>query len=141
GPITVTVFGQTVTGPVFTVTASPTSTNFASRTFKFIDASTANGGTDLKFASNDDGIRPVELPFDFVLFRDIYPAGSQISVGINGYLSLEPVSLDEFQNTGLPAKTVNRTGSAAGTVGNVPPSLIAPFWDDLALHPNSSITT
>ena len=141
GPITVTVFGQTATGPEFTVTASATSTNFAAQTFKFIDASTANGGTALNFISNDDGIKTVDLPFDFVLFRDIYLAGSRISVGINGYLSLEPVSLDEFQNTGLPARTVNRTGSAAGTIGNVPPSLIAPFWDDLVMHSDSALTS
>jgi hypothetical protein len=60
---------------------------------------------------------------------------------VNGYLSLETLSVDEFQNTSLPSKTVTRTGAAAGSFGTVPPSLIAPFWEDLVLHPNSAITT
>src|SRR5262249_50438716 len=51
GPITVTIFGQIVSGPVFTATASAISTNFAPHTFKFIDATTANGGRALTFSS------------------------------------------------------------------------------------------
>ena len=141
GPITVSVFGQTAPGPVFTISASATSADFAPQTFKFIDASTGNGGTALSFSSNDDAIALVDLPFDFVLFRDIYLASSRISIAINGYLSLESLSIDEFQNAALPSKTVPRSGSAAGTVGNVPPSLIAPFWDDLIMYSNSAITT
>src|SRR5438105_4147424 len=76
GPITVSLFGQTATGPTFTVTAAPTSTNFAERNFNFIDASSGNGGTVLSFSNNDDSIALVKLPFDFILFRDIYIADS-----------------------------------------------------------------
>jgi hypothetical protein len=138
GPITVTLFGQTANGPVFTVTASAPSSNSAGPTFQFVDASSGNGGTALTFGNNDDAIASVNLPFNFILFRDIYLADSSISVAINGYLSLEPLSVDEFENASLPSKTVSRPG---GSVGTVPPSLIAPFWDDLIMHPDSAITT
>lgn len=141
GPVTVAIFGQIAAGPVFTVGASQTSVNFAAPTFNFIDTGTANGGTALTFSKNDDAIALVDLPFDFILFKDIYPAGSPISVAVNGYLSLEGLSVDEFQNAPLPSKTVTRGGSAAGTFGTVPPSLIAPFWDDLIMHSNSAVTT
>ncbi len=141
GPITVSVFGQTARGPVFGVTALARTTNFASQTFQFIDASVANGGTPLGFNSNDDAIAPFNLPFDFILFRDIYLTGSRISIGVNGYLSLDSLSTDEFQNAPLPSKTVSRIGIATGTIGNVPPSQIAPFWDDLFMHSDSAITT
>ena len=141
GPLSVAVFGQVAAGPVFTVGASPISSNFAGPTFNFTDASAQNGGTALTFSSNDDAIAVVNLPFDFVLFKDIYPAGSRISVAVNGYLSLETLSIDEFQNASLPSKTVTRTGAAAGSFGTVPPSLIAPFWEDLVMHSNSAITT
>ena len=138
GPITVSLFGQTATGPTFTVTAAPTSTNFAERNFNFIDASSGNGGTVLSFSNNDDSIALVKLPFDFILFRDIYIADSQISISTDGFLSLEPLSVSEWQNAPLPSRTVIRP---SGSVGTVPPSLIASFWDDLVMPPQATITT
>jgi hypothetical protein len=138
GPITVSVFGRTATGPVFTVTAAPASTNFAGTSFNFVDASSGNGGTALTFNNNDDAVASVSIPFNFVLFRDVYLADSRISVATNGFLSLEPLSIAEFQNATLPSQTVTRAG---GTVGSVPPSLIAPFWDDLVMKPESAVTT
>ena len=141
GPITVSVFGQTARGPSFTVNALPYSANFAAQNFEFVDASIANGGTAIGFNNNDDAIAFVNLPFDFILFRDIYLTGSRISIAINGYLSLDSLPVDEFQNGPLPSKTVSRTGIATGTIGNVPPSQIAPFWDDLIMHSDSVVTT
>ena len=138
GPVTVSLFGQTATGPVFTVTTAPTSTNFAERTFNFIDASSSNGGTLLSFSNNDDAVALVKLPFDFILFQDIYIADSQISISTDGWLSLEPFSISEWQNAPLPSRTVVRS---SGSVGTVPPSLIAPFWDDLIMPPQATITT
>ena len=138
GPITVSVFVQTATGPAFTVTAAPTSTNLAGRSFNFIDASSSTGGTVLTFSNNDDAIALVRLPFDFILFRDIYVADSQISISTDGFLSLEPLSISEWQNAPLPSTTVLRPSGSAGTV---PPSLIAPFWDDLIMPPQAAITT
>src|SRR5207249_1743255 len=108
GPITVSVFAQTATGPAFTVTAAPTSTNLAGRSFNFI------------------------------LFRDIYVADSQISISTDGFLSLEPLSISEWQNAPLPSTTVLRPSGSAGTVA---PSLIGPFWDDLIMPPQAAITT
>src|SRR5205823_568655 len=116
----------------------PPNTNFALRTFNFIDESSSGGGTALTFNNGDDAIAHVNLPFNFILFRDIYLADSPIAIAVNGYLSLEPLSLDEFQNAALPSKTVTRP---SGSVGTVPPSLIAPFWDDLIMHADSAITT
>ncbi|HYR43959.1 MAG TPA: IPT/TIG domain-containing protein, partial [Terriglobia bacterium] len=138
GPITVSVFGQTATGPAFTVSSRPPNANFAQPTFNFIDASSGSGGTALTFNNNDDAFARVSLPFNLILFRDIYLADSPIAIGVNGYLSLEPLSLDEFENAPLPSKTVTRP---SGSVGTVPPSLIAPFWDDLILRADSAITT
>ncbi len=138
GPMTVSLFGVTITGPVFTVTAAPTSSNFAGSSFNFVDASSGSGGTVLTFNNNDDAVASVSLPFNFVLFRDIYLADSRISITTNGFLSLEPLSIAEFQNASLPAQTVTRPG---GTVGSVPPSLIAPFWDDLIMRSDGAVTT
>src|SRR4029077_2646438 len=72
GPITVTVFGQSSTGPSFTVSPVPTSTNSALGAFNFIDAGVANGGTNLGFSNIDDSVVLAPLPFTFSLFRDIY---------------------------------------------------------------------
>jgi hypothetical protein len=136
GPISITVFGQTVTGPNFTVTSSASSTNFARGAYNFVDASVASGGANLSFSNTDDAVVFVELPFSLSLFRDIYLAGSKISIATNGYLSLETLANAEFQNASLPAQTVTRS---TGSTGTVPPSLIAPFWDDLVLHTTSKV--
>jgi hypothetical protein len=125
GPITVTVFGRSVTGPTFVVTPAAMSTNQASGGFNFIDASVAAGGTQLSFSNADDGTGGVSLPFNFSLFRDIYLSGAQVSVATNGFLSLESLASAEFQNGPLPGQTVTRP---SGTTGTIPPSLIAPFW-------------
>jgi hypothetical protein len=132
------VFGKSTTGPVFTVTAAPTSTNVATGTFKFIDASVAAGGSTLGFSSNDDAVSPATLPFTFSLFRDIYLAGSPISITTNGFLSLETLAVAEFQNGALPGQTVARS---TGSTGTIPPSLVAPFWDDLVMKSGSAVTT
>lgn len=138
GPISITVFGQTISGPEFTVTAAPVSTNLAGSVYNFIDASASSGGSTLSFNSSDDAVAFVTLPFNFSLFRDIYLAGSRISIATNGWLSLEAVPTPEFQNASLPAQTVTRPGGSAGLV---PASLIAAFWDDLILKSNSAVTT
>jgi len=138
GLVSVTIFDKTIDGPVFTVTPAAGSTNVATARFNFIDASVAGGGTSLTFNSNDDAVVLTSLPFDFSLFRDIYLAGSSISVTTNGFLSLENISASEFQNAALPGQTVTRP---SGSTSSIPPSLIAPFWDDLLMNFDSTITT
>jgi hypothetical protein len=138
GPITVSVFGRQVTGPVFTVTPAAVSRNLAMAAFNFIDASAASGGTSLNFNSNDDAVVSYPLPFNFSLFGDTYLAGSPVSITTNGFLSLEALSVAEFQNGALPGQRVVRPGGASGVV---PPSLIAPFWDDLVTKGGSAVTT
>src|SRR5262249_32112937 len=130
GPITVSVFGKLVTGPVFDVTSAATSTNLATTAFNFIDASVTGGGTTLTFTNDDDAVAMTTLPFNFSLFRDIYLEGSQISITTNGFMSLESLSVAEFQNGALPGQTV---AHPTGGTGAIPPSLIAPFWDDLLM--------
>src|SRR5207237_7980878 len=71
GPIAVSVFGQTATGPAFTVSSLPPNANFAQRTFNFFDASSDSGGMALTFNNNDDAIARGNLPSNFLLFRDI----------------------------------------------------------------------
>jgi hypothetical protein len=131
GPITIVVFGQTLTGPDFTVKTAPPSSNLVRAVYSFVDASPASGGANLNFSNSDDAIALAVLPFDFSLFRETYLSGSRIAVTTNGWLSLEPVVSPEFQNSSLPASTVSRPG---GSTGTVPPALIAPFWDDLIMQ-------
>jgi hypothetical protein len=138
GPVSVSVFGKTVNGPVFTVTAAAATTNLAVATFNFIDASVGSGGTVLTFTNDDDAVASATLPFNFSLFRDIYLAGSPISITTNGFVSLENLSAAEFENGPLPGQTVPRPSGGNGTI---PPSLIAPFWDDLVMKNDSAVTT
>jgi hypothetical protein len=126
GSVTVNVAGQSVTGPVFTVTAAPVSTNLALTTGKFIDATA--GGTTLTFVNNDDADTITTLPFAFTLFDKTYPAGATVAVSINGWLSLDGFTQPQFQNGTLPGS-------------KLPPALIAPFFADLFLPGGASITT
>ena len=54
GPVTVTVFGQQATGPVFTVTGPKPSTNRAETQFQYVDTSSSSGGTRVDFLSSND---------------------------------------------------------------------------------------
>jgi hypothetical protein len=138
GPITVSIFGKSVTGPVFTATAPSPSTNLATPAFNFIDASVAAGGANLVFTSDDDAVASAVLPFNFNLFRDIYLAGSAVSISTNGFLSFESVPAGQtFQNGPLPGQSVSQP---MGGTGVIPPSLIAPFWDDLVMKSGSTIS-
>jgi len=141
GAVSVTVFDQSVTGPVFTVTAPPVTTNHPDLQFQFVDAS--SGGTKLSFpGDSDDSAAQVALPFDFTLFSSTFVKGTSISVATNGWLSLNssvPIPA-EWQNGSLPGTTVPREGLASGTTGSLPSNLIAPFFDDLILqNPGSGV--
>src|SRR5262249_12307762 len=138
GPMTVSVLGKSVTGPVFTVTAPSVSTTVPIPVFKFVDASVDTGGTNLTFNNNDDAVAVATLPFKFSLFRDIYLAGSPVSITTNGFLSLETISTAEFQNGPLPGQSVARP---SGSTGVTPPALLAPFWDDLVMKTGGAVTT
>jgi hypothetical protein len=144
GPVTVSVFGVAAAGNFnFTVTEAAPSSNRAGDTYDFIDASAASGGTEVLFQgpqSNDDGLATVTLPFTFSLFNDIYLAGSEVTVSTNGWLSLETVNDPlTFQNGPLPGTSAVDSG---GTTRTIPPSLIAPFFDDLVMVPGlSSVST
>ena len=142
GPITVSVFGIRANGGAdFTVTAASSSTNRAANAFSFVDAAGVAGNLAfLGSNGNDDGVASVPLPFTFSLFNDIYLAGSNISVSTNGWLSLESGGdALAYQNGPLPGVSVV---DASGTARSIPPSLIAPFFDDLALIPGvSSVST
>jgi hypothetical protein len=146
GAISVSSFGRTAAGPVFTVTEPVGSTNLASTSYAFTDASAGAGGTALTFSSNDDGRATLTLPFTFSLFRDIYPAGSQITVATNGFISLQEGAASEFQNGQLPASAALQPSAAgcfsiSGQTRTMPRSLIGPFFDDLTLIPGVSSVT
>lgn len=147
GSLSVSSYGQSVTGPVFVVTAPAVSSNLGPATYVFTDASASAGGTSLSFSSNDDGTASVTLPFTFSLFRDIYLAGSQITVATNGFISLEFGTGPEFQNGLLPGHTAQKVAAVgcftiAGETRVMPRSLIAPFFDDLVVIPGvSSVST
>ena len=97
---------------------------------EFIDASTSGGGRNLSFPNADDAVFFTDLPFTFSLFRDTFIAGARISIGTNGWISLDAASLPEFQNAALPARNVERP---SGSEGVIPAAMIAPFFDDLIL--------
>ena len=140
GPVTVTVFGQQVAGPVFTVTSPKPSTNRAETQFQYLDVSSASGGTRVDFLnSNDDDSTQLSLPFDFTLFTSTFLAGTKLNVTTNGWMAFgESIAQPEFQNGSLPGTSVPRQGSASGTTGTLSPSLIAPFFDDLILQRQDS---
>jgi hypothetical protein len=140
GPVIVTIFGQQVAGPVFTVTTPKPSTNRAETQFQYVDTSFSSGGTRVDFlASNDDDTAQLTLPFDFTLFTSTFLAGSKLNVTINGWMALGESSVQpEFQNGSLPGTAVPRQGSASGTSGTLSPNLIAPFFDDLILQRQDS---
>ena len=135
GPVVVRVVGQSASAPSFTVTNAVPSTNTAPAVYNFKDASFAAGGTPLAFGDTDDGVAFISLPFTFSIFSDIYTAGERLSVSANGWISLEGASDRAYQNASLPAATVPQTSGGTGTV---PPSLIAPYWDDLILKAGTS---
>lgn len=137
GPVSVTVFGVTASGPEFSVVPPEASANRPPADFRFVDADPSAGGVPLRFANLDDGLASVDLPFGFVLFRDAYAAGSRLSVATNGWLSLETASSPEYHNPSLPALEVSRPN---GSSGAAPASLLAPFFDDLVLKPSSTVT-
>jgi len=86
--VTVTVFGQQATGPVFTVTAPKPSTNRAEAQFQYIDTSSGSGGTRVDFLNNnDDDAAQLSLPFDFTLFTSTFLAGSKLNVTTNGWMA------------------------------------------------------
>ena len=140
GPVTVTVFGQQATGPVFTVTSPKPSANRAEPQFQYVDTSSGSGGTPVDFLSdNDDAAAQLTLPFDFTLFTSTFLAGSKLNVTTNGWMALGASSVQpEFQNGALPGTSVPRQGSASGTTGTLSPNLIAPFFDDLILQRQDS---
>src|SRR5262249_37213029 len=80
GPITISVFGKSSSGPIFDVAQASFSTNLAAGAFNFIDATAVSGGTAYTFTDQDDGLATVALPFNFSLFRDVYLAGSPITL-------------------------------------------------------------
>jgi hypothetical protein len=147
GPLAVFSHGRSVTGPVFGITAPNASTNLASTSFAFTDASAAAGGTNLTFPSNDDGSASVTLPFTFSLFRDIYPAGSQITVTTNGFISLQSAAGALFQNGQVPGASAQQPAATgcftiSADTRAMPRSMIAPFFDDLVMIPGvSSVST
>ncbi len=139
GPVTVTAFGETGTGPTFTVTAPVSSLNLPpSADPPFIDASPSGGGTALNFGNADDASAIVQLPFPFSFFSKTYAAGTSIAVSTNGWISLDAFSRPEYQNGQLPGVTVQRPD---GSTGSIPPALIAPFFSNLFIQEAGSINT
>src|SRR5262249_15727566 len=140
GPVTVTVFGQQVTGPVFTVTGPKSSNNRAVTQFQYVDASSSAGGIPVDFlSSNDDDTAQLTLPFDFSLFSSTFLAGSKLSVTTNGWMAFgEAKATPEYQNGSLPGTSLPRHPGQAGTVGILSPTLVAPFFDDLILERQDS---
>jgi len=113
----------------FRIIGPPVSANHAVHQFSYVDASPTAGGTALSFSNPNEGKVIVPLPFDFVLFRDAFPAGSLLAITTNGYATFD--SEAPVRNTTPFFDNVN-----------APASVLAPFLADLELLPGlSSIST
>lgn len=77
------------------------------------------GAASLAFADANDGTAPAALPFAFTYNGSVYPAGTIVTVCVNGWATLATplilsVSMDNFQLYGGQT------------------DLMAPWWDDLS---------
>jgi hypothetical protein len=78
-----------------------------------------SGASSLAFANANDGTAPIGLPFAFAFDGHAYPAGTILTVCVNGWATLTPptilaVAADNFQLYGGQRH------------------LMAPWWDDLS---------
>jgi YVTN family beta-propeller protein len=76
------------------------------------------GGNSIGVKSTDDDTNyTIKLPFDFNFFGKVYPAGSNLYITTNGWLSFDNTSA-QYMHSSLPS-------------ANDPATLIAPFFADL----------
>jgi len=92
--------------------SATSSTNLAGSGYNFVDASVAAGGAGLSFNNTDDSVAAATLPFNFSLFRDIYLAGSQISIA-----DLERLANKTYPVSGTLALNVSVHGSQLNPIG------------------------
>jgi hypothetical protein len=124
GSVSVNILGQIITGPNFTVSPAPATSNAPSG-FAFLDASPSAGGSALSMADPDDSAALVQLPFTFTLFNKTYAAGTTISISTNGWLSLDAVTAPDYRSVPLPGTTAS--------------AMIAPYFDDLFVRSGGSV--
>ena len=96
-------------------------------------AAISAGGSLVAGSNVDDDVLNFTVPFAFSVYGTSVPAGSNIRLGTNGYIRVEPAgsTASSVSNTLLPAN-----GSAAFP-SNLP--VLMPYWDDLDMKP--SVTT
>ena len=92
-------------------------------------AAISSGGTLLSGSNVDDGVVDLTVPFAFSVYGTNVAAGSNIKLGTNGYIRIEPAGSvsSAVSNTSLPA-----SGSATFPA-NLP--VLMPYWDDLDMKP------
>jgi len=83
--------------------------------YQWIEIDTTYGGSGTKLNLGNDEVRSLPLPFVFKFYGENYDS---ISVGSNGYVLMGSNIFPEMYNWTLPSLAA-------------PPSIIAPFWDDL----------
>ena len=98
--------------------------------YSWIEIAPSLGGSGTSIGIVDSGdnedstaIKTINLPFTFNFYGKPY---TQISVCSNGFIAMGVSRVNEFRNWAIP-----------GPGG--PSPMIAPFWDDLVLFPNSGI--
>lgn len=84
-------------------------------TVAFIDACAAPGHTE-HLPTRDDGSERVPLPFPFRYWATDHPAGTQVNVCTNGWMSLDGSTLASLSGT-VPSATT-------------PNAVLAPHWGD-----------
>ncbi|MBI4702683.1 MAG: PKD domain-containing protein, partial [Deltaproteobacteria bacterium] len=89
--------------------------NRANAEYCWVDAT---AGQSVGFApGSDDANRPVQLPFDFVFYAELFPAGAELRVATNGWASFTDTS-GQFAHFAIPS-------------ASNPKNLLAPLFMDL----------
>ena len=93
-------------------------------------ASISSGGALVAGSNVDDEVVDLTAPFAFSVYGTNVPAGSNIRLGTNGYIRIEPA--------GSASSAVSNTSLPASGSSTFPASLpvLMPYWDDLDMKPS-----
>ncbi|MCB0274605.1 MAG: hypothetical protein KDI06_07315, partial [Calditrichaeota bacterium] len=95
--------------------------------FAWIDSA---GATVIGVPGDDNEIYPINLPFDFWYYNDLYTANTPLTVSSNGWISFD-AGLSGSVSFNINLDLVDGADFV---------TLVGPFWDNWLLNPNSQIS-
>ncbi|HQU73682.1 MAG TPA: hypothetical protein PLG66_15365, partial [Calditrichia bacterium] len=95
--------------------------------FAWIDSA---GATVIGVPGDDNEIYPINLPFDFWYYNDLYTANTPLTVSSNGWISFD-AGLSSSVSFNINLDLVDGADFV---------TLVGPFWDNWLLNPNSQIS-